>query len=141
MNLYKLPGYKTGGTIHIITNNQLGFTTERDDARSTLYASDLAKGYEIPVIHVNADDPEACLAAARFAYAYREEFRKDFVIDLVGYRRFGHNEGDEPASTAPRCTRSFETPFVREVYARDLEERGLISEARPTRCVEEILPR
>jgi 2-oxoglutarate dehydrogenase E1 component len=91
LNLYKLPGYKTGGTIHIITDNQLGFTTEEDDARSTLYASDLAKGYEIPVIHVNADDPGACLAAVRFAYAYREEFHKDFMIDLIGYRRFGHN--------------------------------------------------
>jgi 2-oxoglutarate dehydrogenase E1 component len=139
LNLYKLPGYKTGGTIHIITNNQLGFTTERDDARSTLYASDLAKGYEIPVIHVNADDPEACLAAARFAYAYREEFRKDFVIDLVGYRRFGHNEGDEPAYTQPAMYEIIrDHPSVREVYASDLEERGLISEGEADEMVEKI---
>ena len=139
LNLYKLPGYKTGGTIHIITNNQLGFTTERDDARSTLYASDLAKGYEIPVIHVNADDPEACLAAARFAYAYREEFRKDFVIDLVGYRRFGHNEGDEPAYTQPAMYEIIrDHPSVREVYARDLEERGRISDGEADEMVEEI---
>ena len=90
----RLPGYTTGGTIHIITNNQLGFTTEKQDARSTTYASDLAKGFEIPVVHVNADDPEACMAVVRMAYAYREEFGKDFLIDLIGYRRFGHNEGD-----------------------------------------------
>src|SRR5918997_1642766 len=89
LNLSRLPGYKTGGTVHIITNNQLGFTTEKEDARSTTYAGDLAKGYEIPVVHVNADDPEACLAAVRLAYAYREEFRKDFMIDLIGYRRYG----------------------------------------------------
>jgi 2-oxoglutarate dehydrogenase E1 component len=139
LNLYKLPGYKTGGTIHIITNNQLGFTTERDDARSTLYASDLAKGYEIPVIHVNADDPEACLAAARFAFAYREEFRKDFMIDLIGYRRFGHNEGDEPAYTQPIIYEKVrEHPSVREIYARDLEERGLISEDEAEEMVQEI---
>jgi 2-oxoglutarate dehydrogenase E1 component len=139
LNLYKLPGYKTGGTIHIITNNQLGFTTERDDARSTLYASDLAKGYEIPVIHVNADDPEACLAAARFAYAYREEFHKDFVIDLVGYRRFGHNEGDEPAYTQPAMYEIIrDHPSVREIYAGDLEERGLIAEGEADEMVEEI---
>jgi 2-oxoglutarate dehydrogenase E1 component len=139
LNLYKLPGYKTGGTIHIITNNQLGFTTERDDARSTLYASDLAKGYEIPVIHVNADDPEACLAAARFADAYREEFHKDFVIDLVGYRRFGHNEGDEPAYTQPAMYEIIrDHPTVREIYARDLEERGIISEGEADEMVQEI---
>ena len=139
LNLYKLPGYRTGGTIHIITNNQLGFTTERDDARSTLYASDLAKGYELPVIHVNADDPEACLAAARFAYAYREEFHKDFVIDLVGYRRYGHNEGDEPAYTQPVMYEEIrEHPSVREIYAKDLEERGIISGEEAEALVEEI---
>jgi 2-oxoglutarate dehydrogenase E1 component len=139
LNLYKLPGYRTGGTIHIITNNQLGFTTERDDARSTLYASDLAKGYEIPVIHVNADDPEACLAAARFSYAYREKFHKDFVIDLVGYRRFGHNEGDEPAYTQPLMYEKIrEHPSVRKIYAKDLEERGIISEGEAEALVEEV---
>ena len=139
LNLYKLPGYKTGGTIHIITNNQLGFTTEQDDARSTTYASDLAKGYEIPVIHVNADDPEACLAAARFAYAYREEFCKDFVIDLIGYRRFGHNEGDEPAYTQPLMYEEIRShPSVREIWAEELERRGVISGAEAETMVEEI---
>ena len=139
LNLYKLPGYKTGGTIHIITNNQLGFTTERDDARSTTYASDLAKGYEIPVIHVNADDPEACMAVARFAYAYRENFHKDFMIDLIGYRRFGHNEGDEPAYTQPIMYEDIrEHPSVREIYAKDLEERGIISEDEAEEMVERV---
>ena len=139
LNLYKLPGYKTGGTIHIITNNQLGFTTERDDARSTTYASDLAKGYEIPVIHVNSDDPEACMAVARFAYAYREKFHKDFMIDLIGYRRFGHNEGDEPAYTQPIMYEMIrEHPSVREIYAKDLEERGILSEDEAEEMVEKV---
>ncbi|MBV9453411.1 MAG: 2-oxoglutarate dehydrogenase E1 component, partial [Rubrobacter sp.] len=139
LNLYKLPGYKTGGTIHIITNNQLGFTTELDDARSTTYASDLAKGYEIPVIHVNADNPEACLAAIRFAYAYREEFHKDFVIDLIGYRRFGHNEGDEPAYTQPTMYEEIRShPSVREIWAEELERRGVISESEAEVMVDEI---
>jgi 2-oxoglutarate dehydrogenase E1 component len=139
LNLYKLPGYRTGGTIHIITDNQLGFTTEEDDARSTLYASDVAKGYEIPVIHVNADDPEACLAAARFAYAYREEFRKDFMIDLIGYRRYGHNEADEPSYTQPIMYEVIrDHPPVREIWAGELKERGVISEDEAEEMVEEI---
>src|SRR5205823_6065270 len=87
LNLSRLPGYHTGGTLHIITNNQIGFTTSPGEGRSTLFASDLAKGFEIPVIHVNADDPEASIAAARLAHAYRERFRKDLLIDLIGYRR------------------------------------------------------
>jgi 2-oxoglutarate dehydrogenase E1 component len=139
LNLYKLPGYTTGGTIHIITDNQLGFTTERQDERSTLYASDVAKGYEIPVIHVNADDPEACLAAARFAYAYREEFQKDFVIDLIGYRRYGHNEADEPAYTQPIMYEKIrEHPSVREIWAKELQERGVISEDEAEKMVDRM---
>ncbi|MDP9480062.1 MAG: thiamine pyrophosphate-dependent enzyme, partial [Actinomycetota bacterium] len=139
LNLYKLPGYKTGGTIHIITNNQIGFTTEKKDSRSTTYASDLAKGYEIPVVHVNADDPEACLSAARMAYAYRQEFGKDFVIDLIGYRRFGHNEGDEPTYTQPKMYEIINNhPTVREVWAKTLEERGIVSEGEAQEMVDEI---
>jgi 2-oxoglutarate dehydrogenase E1 component len=139
LNLYKLPGYRTGGTIHIITDNQLGFTTEEDDARSTTYASDVAKGYEIPVIHVNADDPEACLAAARFAYAYREEFRKDFMIDLIGYRRYGHNEADEPAYTQPVMYEKIRShPSAREIWAEKLEERGVISEGEAEEMAEKL---
>ncbi|HEX2741462.1 MAG TPA: 2-oxoglutarate dehydrogenase E1 component, partial [Rubrobacter sp.] len=140
LNLSRLPGYRTGGTIHIITNNQLGFTTERQDARSTTYASDLAKGFEIPVVHVNADDPEACMAAARMAHAYREKFNKDFMIDLVGYRRFGHNEGDEPAYTQPGMYETIRNhPTVREVWARELERRGIIEEAEAEAMFEEIM--
>ncbi len=139
LNLSRLPGYHTGGTIHIITDNQLGFTTEPEEGRSTTYASDLAKGYEVPVIHVNADDPEACLAATRLAYAYREEFRKDFVIDLIGYRRFGHNEGDEPAYTQPLMYEKIrEHPSVREIWAQELVGRGVISGEEPERLVEEV---
>jgi 2-oxoglutarate dehydrogenase E1 component len=140
LNLSRLPGYTTGGTIHIITNNQLGFTTERNDARSTTYASDLAKGFEIPVVHVNADDPEACMAAVRMAYAYREKFGKDFMIDLIGYRRFGHNEGDEPAYTQPKMYEIIrDHPPVREIWARELERRGIIEEGEADRLVEETL--
>src|SRR5690606_22267657 len=84
LNMAGLRGYRTGGTIHLIVNNQVGFTTDPRDSRSTLYSSDLAKGFEIPVVHVNADDPEACLAVCRMAMAYRQEFGKDFLIDLVG---------------------------------------------------------
>jgi 2-oxoglutarate dehydrogenase E1 component len=142
LNLSRLPGYKTGGTIHIITNNQLGFTTEKHDARSTTYASDLAKGYEIPVVHVNADDPEACLAAVRLAYAYREEFRKDFMIDLIGYRRYGHNEGDEPSYTQPKMYEVIrDHPSVREIWAKTLEERGVIEEGEAEKMVEEMMSR
>ena len=140
LNLSRVPGYKTGGTIHIITNNQLGFTTEKQDARSTTYAGDLAKGYEIPVVHVNADDPEACMAAVRMAYAYREEFGKDFLIDLIGYRRYGHNEGDEPAYTQPKMYEIIrDHPTVRELWAKELESRGIIEEGEADRMAEEIL--
>jgi 2-oxoglutarate dehydrogenase E1 component len=142
LNLSRLPGYKTGGTIHIITNNQLGFTTEKHDARSTTYAGDLAKGYEIPVVHVNADDPEACLAAVRLAYAYREEFHKDFMIDLIGYRRYGHNEGDEPTYTQPKMYEKIRShPSVREIWAEELERRGIIEEGEAEKMVEEMLSR
>lgn len=128
LNLSQLPGYKTGGTIHIIVNNQLGFTTEVNDARSTLYASDLAKGFEIPVVHVNADDAEACLAAVRLAHAYRDRFHKDFLIDLVGYRRWGHNEGDEPSYTQPLMyNRIRNHPGVKELWAQELTRRGVVT--------------
>ncbi|MBW8350941.1 2-oxoglutarate dehydrogenase E1 component [Bacillus sp. IITD106] len=128
LNMGQLKGYNTGGTIHIIANNMIGFTTESSDSRSTKYASDIAKGFEIPVVHVNADDPEAVLAAAILAYNYRQKFHKDFVIDLIGYRRFGHNETDEPMVTNPlmyNIVRSH--PTVKEIYAERLIDKGLIS--------------
>jgi 2-oxoglutarate dehydrogenase E1 component len=126
-NLGALAGYRTGGTLHIITNNQVGFTTDVRDARSTRHASDLARGYDVPIIHVNADDPEACLSAVRLAMAYRERFREDVLIDLVGYRRYGHNEGDEPTYTQPLMyERIRQMPTVREQYGRRLAEEGII---------------
>ena len=129
LNLWNLQGYTVGGTIHIIVNNQLGFTTEPRDYRSTHFASDLAKGFEIPVIHVNADDPDAALMAVRMAHAYRDEFHKDILVDLVGYRRWGHNEGDEPAFTQPQMYEIIRThPTVREIYARRLQEKGIVSQ-------------
>src|SRR5207244_5910704 len=118
LNLAKLEGYTTGGTLHIIANNQLGFTTDPEEGRSTRYASDLAKGFDMPIIHVNADDPEACISAVRLAMAFREEFRQGVVIDLIGYRRFGHNETDEPAYTQPRMYDVIRKhPSVRKLYA------------------------
>ncbi len=126
-NLARLAGYTTGGTIHLIADNQLGFTVEPSDGRSTDYASDLAKGFDVPIVHVNADDPEACLAAVDLAVAYRERFRGDFVIHVVGYRRHGHNEEDEPAYTQPLMyTRIAEHPTVRELYLRCLVEQGAL---------------
>ena len=122
-------GYSTGGTLHLIANNQLGFTTPPGEGRSTRYSSDLAKGFDVPIIHVNADDPEAALSAVRLAMAFRNRFGHDVVIDLVGYRRFGHNEGDEPAYTQPLMYETIEThPTVREQYARHLVEAGVVRE-------------
>jgi 2-oxoglutarate decarboxylase len=128
LNLNALRGYRVGGTLHLITNNQVGFTTDMIDARSTRHASDLAKGFDIPIIHVNADDPEACLAAARLAVMYREQFHRDVLIDLVGYRRWGHNEGDEPSYTQPVMYERIKShPAVREQYAAALMREGLLS--------------
>jgi 2-oxoglutarate dehydrogenase E1 component len=142
LNLSRLKGYRVGGAIHIIINNQIGFTTDYDDSRSTLYASDLARGFEIPIVHVNADDPEACIAAARMACAYREKFQKDFLIDLVGYRRWGHNEGDEPDFTQPKMYERIRThPTVRELWARELERRGLITREEAQQRVDTVMSR
>lgn len=129
LNMSDLPGYRAGGSIHIIANNLLGFTTGQKEGRSTRYASDLAKGYEIPIIHVNADDPEACLSAVQLAYEYRQKFHKDFLIDLVGYRRYGHNEMDEPRGTQPYLYQRIDQhPTVATRYAKQLQEEGTISE-------------
>jgi 2-oxoglutarate dehydrogenase E1 component len=127
LNLHRLPGYTTGGTIHIIANNQLGFTTNPEDVYSTSYASGLARGFKIPIVHVNADDPEACVEVARLAIAYRMRFKRDFLIDLIGYRRHGHNEGDEPAFTQPVMYRKIaQHPTVRAIWAHTLVERSLV---------------
>jgi 2-oxoglutarate dehydrogenase E1 component len=130
-NLARLRGYTTGGTSHIIMNNQIGFTTDPRDGRSTDYSSDLAKGFDAPIVHVNADDPEACLAAVRLAMMYREKFHADVVIDVVGYRRYGHNEADEPAYTQPMMYEHIKnTPTVRAKYAAQLAREGVIDAAQ-----------
>ena len=129
LNLGALRGYGTGGTLHIIANNQVGFTTDPLDSRSTRYASDLAKGFDIPIIHVNADDPEACLAAVRLAMAYRSRFQEDVLIDLVGYRRNGHNESDEPSFTQPvMYAKIKEHPSVRELFAEAMVTSGELTQ-------------
>ena len=128
LNLQSLNGYSTGGTVHLITDNQVGFTTDPHESRSTPYAGDLAKGFNCPIIHVNADDVEACIGAARLATAYREQWGRDVVIDLIGYRRYGHNETDEPAYTQPKMARQIkEHPPVSELYARQLIIEGVVS--------------
>lgn len=129
LNLARLNGYRTGGTLHIIANNQVGFTTDPRDARSTDYASDIARGYDIPVFHVNADDPEACLAVINLAMEYRARFHSDVVIDLIGYRKYGHNEGDEPTYTQPVRYRQIAShPTVRTLWGQELVRRGTVSE-------------
>jgi 2-oxoglutarate decarboxylase len=130
LNLQALEAYTTGGTVHIIANNQVGFTTDPNEGRSTRYASDLAKGYDIPIVHVNADDIEACVSAVRLAYDYRRKYHRDVVIDLIGYRRFGHNETDEPAYTQPLMYEKIrQHPPVRELFANQLVADGLITDA------------
>lgn len=128
LNLARLSGYRTGGTLHIITNNQIGFTTMPSASRSTRYSSDIARGFDFPVFHVNADEPEAALATMRLALAYREEFGEDVVIDLIGYRRWGHNEGDEPAYTQPMLYEKIHAhPTVRKLWADRLVAQGILS--------------
>ncbi len=138
-NLQALDGYTVGGTVHLIQNNQVGFTTDPDDARSTKWASDLAKGYDVPIFHVNADDVAACIAAVRLAWAFRQEFGHDVLIDLIGYRRFGHNEADEPAYTQPEMYAAIKShPPVRERFARELIDGGTVSEAESTEMTDKV---
>ncbi len=138
-NLQGLDGYKVGGSLHLITNNQVGFTTDPDDARSTHWASDLAKGFDVPIIHVNADDVAACIAAVRLAFAFRESFGHDVVIDLIGYRRFGHNEADEPAYTQPEMyTRIKNKKRVAELWGDKLVHDEVITADELGRQSQEI---
>lgn len=140
LNFSRVQGYKTSGTIHIVANNQLGFTANEDESRSSLHASDLAEGFEIPVIHVNADDPIACLEAVKTAFAYRQKFEKDFVINLIGYRRYGHNEGDEPRFTQPVMYKKIDKhPTVRKIWARKLEEENLINQGEAEEILQGLL--
>jgi multifunctional 2-oxoglutarate metabolism enzyme len=138
LNLQALQGYSTGGTVHVIANNQLGFTTDPHESRSTRYASDLAKGFDVPIIHVNADDVEACIAAVRLAHAFRQAWGRDALIDLIGYRRFGHNETDEPAYTQPEMyERIKKHPPVRKLYAETLAKEGAVPGDEATAVAEE----
>ena len=128
LNLSQLRGYHTGGTVHVVINNQVGFTTSAAEARSSYYATDVAKAVQAPIFHVNGDDPEAVIRVARLGFAYRQAFHKDVVIDLVCYRRLGHNEGDEPAYTQPRMYGLIEQRrSVRKLYMERLVNRGDIS--------------
>jgi multifunctional 2-oxoglutarate metabolism enzyme len=139
LNLQALDGYTVGGTIHLIQNNQVGFTTDPDDSRSTHWASDLAKGFDVPIFHVNADDVAACISAVRLAFAFRQEFGHDVLIDLIGYRRFGHNEADEPAYTQPEMYQVIKKhPPARELFARALIEQGVVSEQESTELTDQV---
>jgi 2-oxoglutarate dehydrogenase E1 component len=139
LNLQALDGYQVGGTVHLIMNNQIGFTTDPDDARSTRWASDLAKGFDVPIIHVNADDVPACMSAVRLAFAFRQEFGHDVLIDLIGYRRFGHNESDEPAYTQPEMYAAIKSKKrVYELWAEQLIEDGVVSRSELERLGQEV---
>ncbi len=129
LNLAQLPGYRTGGTIHVVVNNQIGFTTPPSKGRSSEYSTDVAKINQVPIFHVNADDPEAACRVLEIALDYRQKFHKDVVIDLIGFRRHGHNEGDEPTYTQPVMYRAIEAhPGVRALYARRLVREGVLTE-------------
>jgi 2-oxoglutarate dehydrogenase E1 component len=142
LNMSQLRGYTVGGTLHIIVNNQVGFTTDPTDGRSTKYASDLAKGFEVPIMHVNADDAEACVATVALAIAYRAEFGKDVLIDLVGYRRHGHNETDEPSFTQPELYKKVKAhPTPRQVWGERLVREGVVTADDVTREDETVRAR
>src|SRR5437667_8179813 len=129
LNLSQLHGYGTGGTVHLVVNNQIGFTTIPEDARSSMYATDIAKMIEVPIFHVNGDDPLACMQVSQLALDFRQEFGRDIVIDMYCYRRYGHNEGDEPAFTQPDLYAKIDKhSSVAQLYKRELLEAGTLSD-------------
>ncbi|WNG20456.1 2-oxoglutarate dehydrogenase E1 component [Cystobacter fuscus] len=143
LNLSRLQGYETGGTVHLVINNQVGFTTDPEESRSSIYSTALAQMLDVPVFHVNGDDPEACVHIGRLAAEYRQTFKSDVVVDLVCYRRYGHNEGDEPSFTQPEMYEIIRKhPTVRTLYAQQLASQGRVSaeeaEALKQRCMQEF---
>ncbi len=142
LNYSRTSAFHTGGTIHIIANNRIGFTTESEDSRSTGYPSDLAKGFDIPIIHVNADAPESCLVAMRIAFEYRKRFHKDVLVDLIGYRRMGHNEMDEPMATNPVTYNIIRNhPTITKVYKKQLINEKSLTEEQMNEIEEAVLAR
>ncbi len=139
LELSQLAGYRTGGAVHVVINNQLGFTTAPESARSSVYPTDVAKMVQSPIFHVNADDPEACVRAARLAFGFRQTFHKDVVIDLVCYRRHGHNEGDDPSYTQPRMYALIDAMrSVRKLYTESLVRRGDITLEEAEQALEDF---
>ena len=129
LNMSQLHGYGTGGTIHVVVNNQIGFTTVPEDARSSMYATDVAKMIEVPIFHVNGDDPLAIMFVSQLALDFRQEFGRDVVIDMYCYRRYGHNEGDEPAFTQPELYAKIDKrPSTAQLYKRELLEAGTLNQ-------------
>ena len=140
LNLSQLPGYRTGGTIHIVVNNQIGFTTAPSEGRSTRYCTDVAKMIEVPIFHVNGEDPEAVVHVGELAFDFRQTFGKDVVIDMVCYRRHGHNEGDEPAFTQPLMYEKIKDRIsIRELYTEQLVLAGELS-SEEAETIAEMFP-
>ncbi|MDH3293625.1 MAG: multifunctional oxoglutarate decarboxylase/oxoglutarate dehydrogenase thiamine pyrophosphate-binding subunit/dihydrolipoyllysine-residue succinyltransferase subunit [Acidimicrobiia bacterium] len=139
LNLSQVRGYKVGGTVHLIINNQLGYTTAPHQSRSSEYSTDVAKTVQAPIFHVNADDPEACVRVAKLAFDYRQQFNKDVVIDMIGYRRFGHNEGDDPSYTQPVMYRKIaDRPSARTLYTQALIDRGDLTTTEAEEALEDF---
>src|SRR5205085_6266806 len=142
LNLSALRGYRTGGTVHLVVNNQVGFTTAPESARSSVYATDVAKMVQAPIFHVNGDDPEACARVARLAFAFRQAFQKDLVIHMVCYPPFGHNEGDEPSNTQPHMYERIENHrSVRKLFTEALVVRGELSLEDAERALDDFSSR
>src|SRR6266852_3586275 len=142
LNLAALKGYRTGGTIHIIINNQIGFTTSPQAGRSTIYSTDVARMTQLPIFHINGDDPEAVYRVLQIALDYRQEFNKDVVLDVVGFRKLGHNESDEPSYTQPLMyARVKAHPGVRTIYAKRLLKDGVLDEAKLKEMIDERVRR
>ncbi|HEV3410580.1 MAG TPA: 2-oxoglutarate dehydrogenase E1 component [Chthoniobacterales bacterium] len=139
LNMSQLPGYSTGGTVHVVVNNQIGFTTLPEDARSSMYATDVAKMIEVPIFHVNGDDPIAVRYVSDIALDFRQEFGRDVVIDLYCYRRYGHNEGDEPSFTQPDLYAKIDRrPSIAKLYRKELIDSGVLSEDEATKLEREF---